>query len=470
MAVRGVHQMTAQVVEILQGDETLGDVDEIDLIREESPDQGGLEDVLHGGGQVSLLHLQGLESAKGIGDVSQGGFLPFQRVDQKAQLVPVDPALDRGEDLLFGEVLLSDAKDQVGGEDPIPGALEREGPILVGGGDAFSGETVEAGDRLQSPSPLPPEVVQHPAADPLQQLGVRPLEKVDDDLPLLPSPDLEQVQRRLPGLPGTGHFLVGELEPHLTGQGLEELSFFCQERALVGSRAVLRVGDLQRPHLLAPDLDELLHHPGGFLEAFGLEYPASEGDPSLAHLRILPPRGDGLDDPLQPNVPGDLLGPKDLPHLIEAEELLGPLLQPPENVVKRLILCGHGPPSSTPSWRGGTIPLGHSTIPLPVRPSKRTLNESESRTWRTNSVSSTAGLPSRYAQRMNPLPDPGPTVKYPTWKLVRLWKKWDPWLGSTFISGIEASTMALAPLTWLHVTGIPSHGSELPHRPNPMRR
>ncbi len=54
--------------------------------------------------------------------------------------------------------------------------------------------------------------------------------------------------------------------------------------------------------------------------------------------------------------------------------------------------------------------------------------------------------------------------------LDRLWKKCEPWLGSTSMDGSVASTITRAPATWPHETGTPSHGSELPHRPNPISR
>ena len=47
-------------------------------------------------------------------------------------------------------------------------------------------------------------------------------------------------------------------------------------------------------------------------------------------------------------------------------------------------------------------------------------------------------------------------MKYATSKLDRLWKKWEPWLSSTVISGNVASMIALAPQICPQLTGIPS--------------
>ena len=65
---------------------------------------------------------------------------------------------------------------------------------------------------------------------------------------------------------------------------------------------------------------------------------------------------------------------------------------------------------------------------------------------------------------------PGRTVKYVTPKLERLWKKCEPWLGSTVMPAMLVSTIDRAPAMLDQSTGIPSHGSELPQRPKPMRR
>ncbi len=240
-------------------------------------------------------------------------------------------------------------------------------------------------DRLEPFHALPAQVIQHPAVDALQELGVSPLQEVDDHLPLRPLLRPRLLKSRLPAPPGVGQVLVRVLKPDLLSDRPEQCPFLVEEESLVRLRSLFRVHDPDRPRLLALDEDRFLEEPRGLLVPIGPGREALQLQARLAHLGILPARRDDLQDPREPGPPWQFVVAQDLPHLVEAAEFLRPLLEVPKDLFESVLLSVH-----------------FRITPLPVRPSTRTSSGSRSWTCLRNRVSFTTSCRDSQDQSIPP--------------------------------------------------------------------
>ena len=394
VAVGRVNEVGGQVVEVLQTGALLRRVYVVDLVREESAHQRGAQDPQQRRGELPLSHLESLEATQGIDDVAERGFLPLERIDEEAELVAVDPAVHAGEDLLFAAVLGRYAEHLVRGDRLFLERPAGRGLVLVDRLGALVGGPSQSG-RLREPRhPLPLQVVQHPPTDPLQELRVRPVQEFDDDLPLAAVLQLGALEGRIPALPRARKLLVRELEADLLGNGANQLPLLLEERSLFGGRALPRIDHLERSALLLLHAHRLLQPPRTRDVARRLRGESLQLEARLAYLRVLQARWHDLQDPGKPRGPWHVSHAQDLPDLVQAAELLRPLLKVPQDVVHLVLVVRH-----------------FRITPRPVRPSTSTSSGSGRRTCLTYAVSITASCRASHSQSIPPSAAPCLTVK-----------------------------------------------------------
>ena len=204
------------------------------------------------------------------------------------------------------------------------------------------------------------------------------LQEVDDDPPLGTGLGRRALRLAFPAVQELEQTALQEELAEPLGDRVDELALLLQEGALVGGRPLLAVEDLHFAHGLALNADHGGLAPAGRDDARRLVDDLVDGDTREARLRVLPAERQDLDDAAEDLVQRRLRRVADLVDPVEAGELLRPLLQGLEEVVRR-------------RQAGLPSPARRSTTPLPERPSTSTRSGSSSRTWRTNSVSDAAG-------------------------------------------------------------------------------
>ena len=109
-----------EVEEVLEVDVLLGDVDELELLGEEAPDEGDADAVGRRPGQLDALRGQDLDPAHAVEDLGQVGVDVLQVLDGRARAVLVDPSLDAVEDVVVGQVGRGDLEGLLGQlEEPV---------------------------------------------------------------------------------------------------------------------------------------------------------------------------------------------------------------------------------------------------------------------------------------------------------------------------------------------------------------
>ena len=100
--------------EIVDAHESLGGVDELDLVGEEGVDERDEHALLDGRRQLDHLRAHGAVLLEGVSHLDQRGVAALDGVDQEARLVLLDPGLDEVDDLVLAEVVRGDAEGLVG--------------------------------------------------------------------------------------------------------------------------------------------------------------------------------------------------------------------------------------------------------------------------------------------------------------------------------------------------------------------
>ena len=315
-------------------------VQEVEPLEKETTQQRNAQLGLDGLGELRLVDRGLTVAVQRGGDGLQRTVGAFQDRREVSGLVLVDPLLDPPDDVLLAEVATGDGEGPLDQRLRLHQLLTHRGPVLV------AEVLVPAGGRRRKRSEkllgflhsVPAQIVDHLPGDPQEQGAIRLPQEIQDHRP---GATLRGRELLDPGVPfrrsATFSSPLQELADPFRERD-QEASLVRQEGALVALRLLFGVGDADLPDRLVVDGERDLLRPWGIGVPFRLVDAILVDDAGLADVRVLPAGGNHLDDFPQRFVDVDPLAPEDVAGLVEAGELLRPLLEGGQHLVQRLLL------------------------------------------------------------------------------------------------------------------------------------
>jgi hypothetical protein len=329
-----------QLQEVTDVDVLLGHLDELELLRQEAPDERHAHAAQERARQLGIFGQDVTEASDGLGDLAQRGLGARQRLDQKARAVLERPALDAVQDLLVAQVGGGDLEGLVAQEEAVVHPLLLLGPVALQQIFGFGLLARAAHRPLCLVHAAPAEEVHHLARDAHVEVLIGLAQQVDGATPLAATGLRRSGRPRRAGRALEASPL--QVDGDAVGDRVQQPNLLLEEGADVGRRHLLQVAHLHGTDRLAMHRNVGAQRPGRVDEVVGPKDGSLDLDPRLAHLGPLPAGRDGRQEVAYHVGQRLAHAMENLLDRVEAVELLGALAQRGEELLRRTALLGHG--------------------------------------------------------------------------------------------------------------------------------